>query len=327
MHKTYRIPILISTILLVVAAIITFIIIDSSTTAMKVGKIKIRNNEYSFYCAEFIDFIGIDDSEALKVKYDSKRNYGRYYIDEIVNNIEEDNKMYLCAINEDIKLTDEDKTQIDDKVSQTFEKYEKYGISKSTIKKVLTKRSYIDKLYSTVNIETTKDQVTYSKTYCLLFRTNELDSDGFVKTDANGKMVYVSETEKEEIYSKAQEALLDIRNGMSMEDAANKYGVLSDSGYIYGNKDTYEGKYYEAISRLSEGQISNVVEIQYGYAIIEMTDEEDEEYKADIDGNASETLREKALDEAKTTWLDKLNKSTDLELKNKLYEIDLTQFF
>lgn len=148
-------------------------------------------------------------------------------------------------------------------------------------------------------------------------------SNLLVKVDSDA-----SDEDKEKARATAQEALDKINSGeLSFEDAVEKYsedtGSKADGGDVGWDKlASFVTEYQDALTALSKGQISGIVETTYGYHIIKCTDYFHVDEKADsIDKLPSEikdaiasSLKSSQVEEDYNAWLESYIDKSDLKI-------------
>lgn len=148
-------------------------------------------------------------------------------------------------------------------------------------------------------------------------------SNLLVKVDSDA-----SDEDKEKARATAQEALDKINSGeLSFEDAVEKYsedtGSKDDGGDVGWDKLTsFVTEYQDALTALSKGQISGIVETTYGYHIIKCTDYFHVDEKADsIDKLPSEikdaiasSLKSSQVEEDYNAWLESYIDKSDFKI-------------
>lgn len=148
-------------------------------------------------------------------------------------------------------------------------------------------------------------------------------SNLLVKVDSDA-----SDEDKEKARATAQEALDKINSGeLSFEDAVEKYsedtGSKDDGGDVGWDKLTsFVTEYQDALTALSKGQISGIVETTYGYHIIKCTDYFHVDEKADsIDKLPSEikdaiasSLKSSQVEKDYNAWLESYIDKSDFKI-------------
>lgn len=148
-------------------------------------------------------------------------------------------------------------------------------------------------------------------------------SNLLVKVDSDA-----SDEDKEKARATAQEALDKINSGeLSFEDAVEKYsedtGSKADGGDVGWDKLTsFVTEYQDALTALSKGQISGIVETTYGYHIIKCTDYFHVDEKADsIDKLPSEikdaiasSLKSSQVEKDYNAWLESYIDKSDFKI-------------
>ena len=132
---------------------------------------------------------------------------------------------------------------------------------------------------------------------------------------------------REEVRAKAQEVLDKINAGeLTFEDAVKKYSEdasAENGGDVGWDKlTTFVTEYQDALSALSEGEMSGLVESQYGYHIILCTgyfhvDGEVtsiDQIPEDLRSQISDTIASTNQTEAYNAWLDEYIASADIQI-------------
>lgn len=319
--------------LLVVAVILLTIFIwkNSNRKLLKIDNEIVNEDEYNFYAVRYLKSLSITDGVLLDGKYSGNRTYGEFYKEDVCDLIINNKILCQCADKYGIKLSKEDKENIEKQVDNIIdiigeEALDDYNIDNKLISKVYTEEYKASKLKETImeSIDIDED-VNYVHYYNLLFPTVEIDELGYVVTDANGDVSYISESEKQSQYDKASEALTDIVEGTDVKIVANSYGIEASSIDMYNTENGMFEETYKALSKLKEGEVSNVYETQYGYnvsVLITLDDEEYDKIMMDYDNDVTkesewDKIKNDLISEYKLGKIDVFHKNyDDLDLKN-----------
>lgn len=295
-------------LILVIAIIVVLVWNNSNKKIYEINGNDITEDEFGYYAVTFLDAYAINNNKQLKAAYSPTKSYEEYYKEEIITDIEEDYLMYACSKNEGIKLNKADKKAIEEQTSDEMErigkdKMKEYGLDKSLIENILTRKYYGQKLLDTVEMDKEQEMTMYAHTYNLLFRTVKVDDNGFVVMDDEGNVVRETNEVKEQQLTKANEALDKLKAGADVEKLAEEYHIADCSGDMYGTKDSLDSEYATTLYSLKEGDIGGVVETEYGYNVFKVISLEDEEYSKTMQEFDAETMQNSSLDDIKDKWL------------------------
>lgn len=139
---------------------------------------------------------------------------------------------------------------------------------------------------------------------------------------------------REEARQKLQGILDQINAGeVTFEDAAKENSddsSASDGGDVGWDKlTTFVDEYQAALSALETGQVSDIVETEYGYHIIMCTDHftvdgevtSVDQIPEDLRQTISDTLKSTASTEAYSAWFDALKESADIQINEMPAEV------
>jgi len=213
-----------------------------------------------------------------------------------------------------IELTEEEKTKAAEEVktvaeSLTEEEKSTYGFNEENLGKVnehmLIANKVVEKLQQDAQAALTEEEKAnckYRKIQHILIST-EMEKASGETTGGEGESAQSEETEdtaaeaeyKASQKKLAEEVLEKAKAGEDFETLANEY--TADSGVSYSinaQGQTPEGatmvtEFAEAANALKEGEISGLVETQFGYHIIKCVTENDEEASAQAEENMAYT--------------------------------------
>ncbi len=223
--------------------------------------------------------------------YDSDEDWAQYLVDNdmtpesyrenIINSLAEQYLIQKAENEYNIEVTDDDieKAWKDaysnyDSEDAFIQQIELFGYTEDTYKSQLEsslKQEKLEDAVTDVNI-TDDDIVEYLNENLDTYNDARRSENLLLKVDSDA-----TDDEKAEVKAKAEEILEKINSGeMSFEDAVSEYsedtGSKDDKGDVGWDKLTsFVDEYQTALSKLSKGEVSGVVESSYGYHIIKCT--------------------------------------------------------
>ena len=122
-----------------------------------------------------------------------------------------------------------------------------------------------DKVFETVtadvNPEISDDEARIVTVKQILIKTSD--------KDANGNLIPYSEGMKQSALERAQTVLARLRTGEDFDTLADRYNEDERTEYSFGRDDGYPENYINAAFSLDNGQISDIIETNYGYHILQ----------------------------------------------------------
>ncbi len=257
-----------------------------------------------------------------------KQTYWDTFKSQILLSMEQSEAIYQKA--KEVKVTpsdDEVKKAVDDfnknikSNNTTKEQAEKAGINDEFLKYVLTRELATSAYQEYFNKNTKVDEDTLKKEY-------KSNKDAYNTVTASHILISIkdkdgkelSDDKKAKAKEKAQEVLAKVKAGEDFAELAKKYSDDTANASAGGNLGSFTaGEMVEAFSKaafaLDKNQISDIVETEYGYHIIKVTDKADT-FNAVKDNVKSATLSnkfnkqvQKLVDDAKIEEKDDVIKS------------------
>ncbi|NLL77303.1 MAG: peptidylprolyl isomerase [Clostridiales bacterium] len=137
------------------------------------------------------------------------------------------------------------------------------GVTEETIVTLYSEYALANKVYNyiikDINPEISDDEARTITVQHILIKTYALDGTG-------AKVEY-TESAKADAYARAEEVLELAREGTDFEELIEKYSEDNKGTYSFGKGDM-EKNFEDAAFNLEKGQISGIVETEYGYHII-----------------------------------------------------------
>lgn len=215
-----------------------------------------------------------------------------------------------------VSLTDDDNTAIDEyiasfKSSVTEEEMAEEGITEDVIRSVVEKSYIASYVYDAMMAEEEVDVTDEQKedAVCIKVQHILISTTDTTTTDADGNTVDMSEDEiaayKEEQKALAESVLEKAKDGEDFEALSEEY-TAENAGFEFSfdktgfdpiNYSYMVEEFYTAAWELKEGEISGLVESDYGYHIIKCISLNDEEATEANLSMVIEDLQATSLDE------------------------------
>ncbi|MGN1315016.1 MAG: peptidylprolyl isomerase [Lachnospiraceae bacterium] len=240
--------------------------------------------------------------------------------------------MTLLAQKEQVELTKEE----EEKVRKTAEVYysglnqkeiEVMGVSEETIRQLYRDYALANKVYyyiiKDINPEVSDDEARTITVDHILIKTYTLDEEG--------NRQEFSESRKQEAFSRALEVKKMLDEGQDFSRLAELYNEDGQTQYSF-RKGQMNAELEETAFNLGKGEISDVVETEYGYHIIKCITTFNQE---ETDANKIQIVEEKrkeVFDERYSAFALDLAKAMNTTLWEKVElihdeEVDTTDFF
>lgn len=253
----------------------------------------IYNTEYNVKSLEQLDEV-----------YEDTTTYGEYYKQQLEEDIVSTVLLYKEAEKNKIKLSEEEKKEVEVRTEKVLERFgekvlEGRDISKSDIGKVyemkLLGESYLDSLPEDGKNDTTSadsgsdKEERYVRVYQVTFPTVLLDEDGMVQSDESGKLKKVSVTKMLEQEEAAKAFSESAKQGEDIETLLENSEAGATGVEKYLKYSDLEKEYRSAVDELAVGEISDVIESDYGYCVIRLLEKNDKAYAETIEKHEEQT--------------------------------------
>ena len=228
---------------------------------------------------------GTTSSSSEDSKSSEKKTYWDSFKESILQSMEQSEAVYQKAKEVDALPTDEEVQEAVDSFNESLdsdetvkEQAKEAGINDEFLKYVLTRElavsSYQDYFNEKTDVEESKlkeEYETYKDSYDTVTASHILIST----TDDSGKEL--SDEKKAEAKEKAEEVLQKAKDGEDFAKLAKEYSDDTSNAENGGELGafTYDQmveEFSEAAFALDKGEISGIVETEYGYHIIKVTD-------------------------------------------------------
>lgn len=239
----------------------------------------------------------VNNVEQLDEVYEDTTTYGEYYKQQLEEDIVTTVLLYKEAKENKIKLTDEEEEEIKVRTDKVLERFgekvlEGRDISKSDIEKVYEMKllgdAYLNSLPTGEQDERASSGLDsgeaerYVKVYQVTFPTVQLDEDGMVQSDTEGNLKKISVTEIAEKEQEANTFAESAKQGENMETLLQDCDVTVTGIEKYLKYEDLEPEYQTAVDRLSVGEVSDVIESDYGFYVIRLLEKTDKDYAETI---------------------------------------------
>ncbi len=224
--------------------------------------------------------------------------------------------MNLMAEKYEVELSDEEEARAENAAKAYYEtlgkrEIELLGVSEKTIRALYKEFARAEKMYQytikDINPEISDDEARTITVQHILIKTYALDG--------TGKKIEYTEEAKQDAYRRALEALSQAKEDEDFDALIRKYSEDDKSTYSFG-KGEMEESFETAAFNLGTGEISDVVETEFGYHIIKCINTFDRE---ETDANKIkivEQRREEAFGQEYDAYVETLTRNLNEELWN-----------
>lgn len=280
---------------------------------LKVGDDEVYLNEVNYYALAFLSSMGVADGTDLSTYFSEQYpTMDEAYKAQLLMQIRQSKILYLKAVEEGITLSEDEVAEVDTEADKFMENYdkdkqEKFGLDKELLTHVFTQIYMIRKLESQLASGVEQSEtVSYGTIEKLVFLRVKIDESGNAVTDADGNYEYLSEEEQAEKKAQAEEALTKLKNGESADDLIAEYDLAATSGTTHAATDSLKESY-----GLSDGEVSDVIESDYGYTIIKVVALEDQDYTDSVNSYYQNSATQEAVKNQEQEWFDAFEISDD----------------
>ncbi len=260
-----------------------------------------------------------------KIDEETGKSYKQKALDDAIEKCKPYHIYRTEAKAEKVELSKDDKKAIAERAGKMKENYGEYmnelqlkagGLTPKVYEDITEMSQYSVNLYDKFKSEYGEPSEDVIKKY---YKDNYVRAKNIlvltVDTETNEA---VSDDKKQEALRKIMEVKTKLDNGEDFENLINEYNEdpgydKYPDGYTFTKDDSYDKNFIETAFSLGEGQVSDIVETQYGYMII----------KRDIlldEYMSSEAISEKIVKNAFQEKLDKLCADADIRLNKSVYD-------
>lgn len=239
---------------------------------------KLYDKDVMIYGLDFAKDYNISKDGSLDELYENGMTYEDYYKEQLEEEILSTVLLYKEAKAEKFKLPKDEKKQIQEQTDKFIETYgedwlKEQKISVDDVEKVYEMKilgnAYLESI-SDKSSEDNKETARYINVFQVTFLTVELDEDGMMKTDENGKALKLSSDEIAEKKTQAEEFAGKVQGGEAIETLVKDYDKTVTGMEKYLKYVDLSENYKKAVDSLSEGDVSGVIESEYGYLVIKL---------------------------------------------------------
>lgn len=263
----------------------------SNSNAFKVGETEFSNEEVDKVKSILTATQSYTDANYLAQFKESKDNDDKIK-QEVISYMIDNEVVYQQAQKEKIKVTDDEVNQKYSQIEKMLDTNQEYkkllddaGVDedylKETIKKDLAVQKYRENFEQDLKV-TDKEVEKYYKEHKDEFKEESVEAYHILVSTLDDNNKPVDDSKKEELKSKAESLLKEIKNGGDFEKIAKENSDDKSSGkkggYLgYFTKDSKNAQFTKEAFKLEKGQVSNVFETPFGYEIVKVTNKKTEQ--------------------------------------------------
>lgn len=263
----------------------------SNSNAFKVGETEFSNEEVDKVKSILTATQSYTDANYLAQFKESKDNDDKIK-QEVISYMIDNEVVYQQAQKEKIKVTDDEVNQKYSQIEKMLDTNQEYkkllddaGVDedylKETIKKDLAVQKYRENYEQDLKV-TDKEVEKYYKEHKDEFKEESVEAYHILVSTLDDNNKPVDDSKKEELKSKAESLLKEIKNGGDFEKIAKENSDDKSSGkkggYLgYFTKDSKNAQFTKEAFKLEKGQVSNVFETPFGYEIVKVTNKKTEQ--------------------------------------------------
>lgn len=315
--------------------------------AATVNGVKITEDTVTEQIMSTRSSMGYDSDEDWASYLSSNNMTPESYREQVIDNIADQLLVSQAERDNNISVSDD---EVEDAWQDAVSNYDseddfvnmlsQVGYTEDSYKEMLRQNLMTQKLYETVapvDDPSDEDIIAHANENLDTYNGAKRSSHILIKVDSDA-----DDATKKEAKEKAQDILDKINAGdISFEDAAKKYSEdssASKGGDVGWDKlTTFVDAYQKALDGLKKGEISGVVESDYGYHIIECTDVFSVDGKVTSIDQIPEDLRDTFSQSIKNTnqstayndWLTKTREEADIQINDMPadvpYNVDMSK--
>lgn len=284
----------------------------SKVWVLRVDDNDVYLNEVNFYALSLLEGMGVEKGTDMSTYYsESYPTLDSAFKAQLLLQMRQTKILYQKAVERGITLTADEEAEMNDLVDAFIENYdsetqEKYGLDREVLVKIYTEMGMIKKLENTLMEETEYENLDYGTFYNFVFLTIKLDDNGNGVLDESGNYVELSQSEIDAQKEKADEVLTRLKDGEDPESLIKEYDLSATSGILHATSDSLQSTY-----KLKDGEVSNVIQNDFGYTIVKMVSVVDKEYTDTVNVYNEGSTKSSAVEDQEQAWFDSYFFSAD----------------
>lgn len=253
----------------------------------------------------------IVDRDILTEEYEDDQTYGDYYMERFEEDIVKTLLLAKEARSNKIKLSDEEKQTVKERASLLAEDFGEDFLKELKVESTDLEKIYELKLLADAyikhisegdnaddsNDETDRQQERYIRVYQVTFRTAEVDEEGLVKSDQDGNVIRIPQSEVMQKRQEADEFVEKVRAGEDMESLLKNYDFRVTGMEQYLKYKDLAPEYKAAVDNMREGEVSGVIPSIYGYYVIKLLNADAQELSETLALYANQVEEQDRADE------------------------------
>lgn len=263
----------------------------SNSNAFKVGETEFSNEEVDKVKSILTATQSYTDADYLAQFKESKDNDDKIK-QEVISYMIDNEVVYQQAQKEKIKVTDDEVNQKYSQIEKMLDTNQEYkkllddaGVDEDYLKEIIKKDLAVQKYRENFEQDlkvTDKEVEKYYKEHKDDFKEESVEAYHILVSTLDDNNKPVDDSKKEELKSKAESLLKEIKNGGDFEKIAKENSDDKSSGkkggYLgYFTKDSKNAQFTKEAFKLEKGQVSNVFETPFGYEIVKVTNKKTEQ--------------------------------------------------
>lgn len=298
----------------------------SDTLVFTVGTEKVYLDEVNFCILQNLQNKELTAGDLQKETTNDGQTSETSYKQTILEWIMDYKVEYMVAKEQGIILTKEEEEKVQKDVLMCLNQIDarllnRFGIERRVIEDVYTQCYIAQKLEEEATKDVKVDDQKYCTIYIMLFPIIEMQDDGNYATGEDGVTpILLSENEIQKRKADAENALVELRDGMDPDEVAKKYGVANYSAEESNLTESFEEPFSQYAENLKAGECSPVIEIASCYGIVKMIEENNEELAEQIMGYYQADLEKEILQEQRIKWYEQMGVGQIPEFKGKTWD-------
>lgn len=269
---------------------------------------KVNETEIRAYGIIYGSEHNIAGSKQLNEIYEDGKTYEEYYKEQFSDEVVKTTLLYAEAKKEGFHLSKEQKQEITDRTESLVSDYseewlEIKNITKDDIENAFEKKiwaeSYLES--QTENEDVSKDnkeeENRYVRVYQVIFPTVEIDDEGMIVSDKDGKAKQLPAEEREKKRSEAEIFAEAAKNDGNMKEILKDYDSTVTGEERTLKYSDLDSNYKKAVDEIEENEISGVIESDYGYYVIKLLEADDSEHEKRIADYEKQSVSESVKEE------------------------------